>query len=78
MLHFAAATGFKESNLVHYLIGRVEASMIDTQNIKGQTPLHIAILHHNEHVVRELLAAGSFESCLRMILRSLENDTALC
>ena len=70
MLHFAATTGFKESKLVQSLIGRVEASMINTQNVKGQTPLHIAILHHNEHAVRQLLAAGSSEPLLPRILTS--------
>jgi hypothetical protein len=58
LLHIAAATKSRESNIIQYLLSKLNSSLINTQNFKKQSPLHIAVLNNNENAVHQLLAAG--------------------
>ena len=44
LLHFAAATKFPESNIIFHLLCKLKTSLVNIQNFKNQSPLHIAIL----------------------------------
>ncbi len=46
--------------------------MINTQNVKKQSPLHIAVLHNNAKAVHQLLAAGADGSLI-----DIEDNTPL-
>jgi ankyrin repeat protein len=58
LFHFAAATKFQDSNIIQHLLSKLNPSLINTQNLKKQSPLHIAVLHNNPNAVHQLLTAG--------------------
>ncbi|CAF0870900.1 unnamed protein product [Rotaria sordida] len=72
ILHFAAATKSTESNIVQHILSKLQTSLVNIQNFKNQTPLHIAILHNNENAVHQLLTAGADPN-----LVDNDNNTAL-
>lgn len=58
MLHFASATKSQQSTIVEHILKKIDKTLINQSNFKGQTPLHVAITHLNENAVENLLAAG--------------------
>ncbi len=59
LLHFAAATKSRDSNIIQHLLSKLNVPLINIQNFQKQSPLHIAVLNNNENVVQQLLAAGA-------------------
>jgi len=64
-LHFAAAKSFSQANIIPFLLTKTNSSLINIQNYKKQTPLHIAVLNNNENAVQELLVAGKTKTQFR-------------
>ena len=60
ILHFAAAGKSDASAILEHIITQLKESIVNQQNFKGQTPLHIAITHCDEPAAEQLLAAGKF------------------
>ena len=58
MLHFAAATKSCQSTIVEHILNLIDKAVLNQANFKGQTPLHLAIIHNHENAVEQLLAAG--------------------
>ena len=58
MLHFVAATKSTESILIEHILSKIDKTLVNQSNFKGQTPLHVAIMHTNEYAVEQFLAAG--------------------
>lgn len=59
MLHFASATKSQQSTIIEHILKKIDKTLINQSNFKGQTPLHVAITHSNENAVENLLAAGA-------------------